>query len=84
MYQQRTRVENPYCGTQFANGKPCDPLSPYAVTLGLTSSSPDRGWCPDCERYVNLRKNGTAKIHRTYGRRDMARRIAAWKRGEEL
>lgn len=70
MYQQRTPVENPYCPVQHASGP----------QIEETTWAAGRGQCPSCGRYVNLRKNGTAKIHRTYGRREMARRVAEFKR----
>ena len=73
-YQPRTPVENPYCANQFADGAPLEPVT-WATDCGL---------CPDCGRFVNTRKNGTAKIHRVYGKGDMSRRIAAWKRGESI
>ena len=73
MYQQRTPVENPYCFRQL----------PTQVAIESVAWSAERGWCPDCNRLVHLRKNGTAKLHKVYGRGQMARRIAAHKRGED-
>ena len=74
MYRQRTPVENPYCGNQFADGEPIE----------AASWSKDRGLCPQCGRYVNLRRNGTAKLHKVYGRRQMAQRVAEYKRTGSL
>ena len=69
---QRTPVENPYCHMQRDTDR--------AVEV---RSITGRGLCLGCGRYVNLRKNGTTKLHRVYGRRDMARRVAHWKRTGE-
>lgn len=74
MYQQRTPVENPYCIRQLAS-------QPAIESVAWNASM---GWCPECRGLVHLRKNGTAKLHKVYGRGEMARRIAAYKRGEGI
>ena len=74
MYQPRTPLENPYCVQQLVSQPPIEPVAWDNA----------RGWCPDCGRLAHLRKNGTAKLHKVYGRREMARRIAAAKRGEAI
>lgn len=74
MYQQRTSVENPYCSQQLASQPAIEPV-PWSSA---------HGWCPACGRLAPLRKNGTAKLHKVYGRGQMARRIAAAKRGDAI
>lgn len=71
-YQQRTPVENPYCGRQHETDAP-------ATELYIRADGRSRGLCGGCSRFVDVRRNGTAKLHKMYGRRQMAAAIAAYK-----
>lgn len=74
MYIPSTPVENPYCRRQLRTDEPIEAVA-WDSRLGF---------CPECEHLVALRINGTAKLHKVYGRAEMRRRIAAWKRGESI
>lgn len=72
IYIPRTPVENPYCSRQHETDEPASEI--YAAP------GRRRGLCGNCRRFVDVRVNGTAKLHKMYGRRQMAKRVAEYKR----